>query len=138
MKLRIIATVLLICALAGGILGAFVLGKEYDTVLANYEEQNRQLQALEEQAEALRQTLEGLTMDTAQARQDQADALNQEARLLSEQLQTLREEIENLSCYLAENQDAVQAAQEELEYLQGVYDELEKGLAKVEGYIAGN
>ena len=74
----------------------------------------------------------------AQARQDQADALSQEARALSEQLETLREEIEQLSSYLEENRDAAEKAQEELEYLQGVYDALKDGLTQVEGYIAGN
>ena len=138
MKLRIIAMVLLLIALAGGILGAWVLEKEYDKALAHYDDQTRQLQDLEEQTEQLRQDLESLTMDTAQARQDQADALTQEAKLLSEQLQVLQTEIEQLSTYLEENKDAAQAALEELEYLQGVYDALEEGLAKVENYIAGN
>ena len=83
MKLRIIATVLLVVALAGGILGAGILEKEYGAAQARYDEQFSQLQTLEEKAEALRQTLDSLTMDTAQARQDQADALSQEARTLS-------------------------------------------------------
>ena len=138
MKLRIIATVLLVVALAGGILGASILEKEYGAAQARYDEQFSQLQTLEEKAEALRQTLDTLTMDTAQARQDQADALSQEARTLSEQLETLRDEIEQLSSYLEENREAAEKAQEELEYLQGVYDALKDGLAQVEGYIAGN
>ncbi len=138
MKLRIIATVLLIVALAGGIFGACILQKEYSTARARYDEQYSQLQTLEEQAEALRQTLDSLTMDTAQARQDKADSLGQETRALSEQLEILREEIEQLSSYLEENRDAAEKALEEVEYLQGVYDALKDGLTPVEGYIAGN
>ena len=138
MKLRIIATVLLMVALAGGILGAIILEKEYTNARAHYDEQFQQLHTLEAQAEALRQTLAGLTMDTADARHDQADALIQEARALSEQLEILREEIEQLSSYMDENRDAAEQIREEVEYLQGVYDALEEGLAQVEGYIAGN
>ena len=60
------------------------------------------------------------------------------AQELADQLQALHTEMEVLRSFLEENQDAAAQAQEEIDYLQGVYNALEEGLKEVENYIAGN
>lgn len=138
MKLRIIAAVLLLAVIAGAVWGAWVLQKEYAQAQRETDIRIQQLHTLQTRTADLQQTLDGLTLDAAQARQEEADRLTQEAEELAAQLALLKTEMETMKTYLEENQDAAAEAQEELTYLQGVYDELEKGLAKVEGYLAGN
>ena len=138
MKLRIFAAVLLIAAIAGALWGAWILHGEYTQARDRYDTAAGQLSELDEKAAKLQKELDGLTLDAAQARQEEADTLRQEAEQLTIQLDALKAEIETMKTYLEENQDAVAEAQAELTYLQGVYDALEEGLAKVEGYLAGN
>lgn len=138
MKLRIIAAVVLLAAIAGALGGAWFLREEHARAQEHYEISSRQLASLDEQAAQLKKTLDGLTMDAAEANQEAAEVLRQEAQALVEQMEALKTEMETMKTYLEENQDAVAEAQAELTYLQGVYDELEEGLAKVEGYLAGN
>lgn len=138
MKLRIIAAVLLLLFLGLAVLEAGVLRTEYRRAYEQYQSHCIQVQELDENTAELQKKLDSLNFDQAQIQQDQADQLLQEARELSTQMETLRNEIETLKVYLEENQAAAEEALAELEYLQGVYDELEKGLAQVEGYIADN
>ena len=138
MKLRMIAAVLLLAVIAGALWAAGTLREQAVAVRENYTEREQELAALNDRVTQLQQTLEGLSTSDADARQAQAEQLNREAEELYAQLEQLRIEIETMKTYLEENQDAVADAQAELTYLQGVYDELEEGLAKVEGYIAGN
>lgn len=138
MKLRIFAAVLLLAVIAGAVWGAWVLQKEYAQAQKETTIRTQQLQTLQDKTAALQQTLDGLTLDAAQARQEEADRLTRETEELAAQLALLQSEMETMKTYLEENQDAAAEAQEELTYLQGVYDELEKGLAQVEGYLAGN
>ena len=138
MKLRIIAAVLLLAVLAGAIWEASVLRKEYHSARELHESYADQLWAVEAQAAKLQQELDALTMDEALRQQAEADRLLQDAQELSSQMEQLRIEIEELKTYLEENQAAAEEALAEVTYLQGVYDALEKGLADVQSYIAGN
>ena len=138
MKLRIISVVLLLAFLALALLAACFLQTKLAQAQEVYQVHCAQVQELEDHAAQLQKDLEALTLAGAQANLDQAQQLRQEAEELSAQMETLRTEIEELKTYLEENQDAAAEAQEELIYLQGVYDELEKGLAQVQSYIAGN
>ena len=138
MKLRIIAAVVLLAVIAAALGGAWLLQQQLTQSQARYEDQTRQLQELSEQAQKLQADLDGLNLDLVQERQSQADDLTRQARDLEEQMQSLRTEMEELNAFLEENQEAAAQIQEEMEFLQGVYDALEEGLKKVEGYIAGN
>ena len=138
MKLRIIALVLLLAFLALAVLEADVLQTELGHAQDRYQTHCDQVDDLKAQAARLQKELDDLTLEKAQANQAQADQLRQEAEALKVQMETLRTEIEELTTYLEENQAAAEEAQAELTYLQGVYDALEEGLAKVESYIAGN
>lgn len=138
MKLRIISVVLLLAFLALALLSANYLQTKLTQTQDRYQVHCAQVQELEDQAAKLQKTLEELTLEKAQANLDQAQQLRQEAEELVVQMETLRTKIEELKTYLEENQEAAAEAQEELNYLQGVYDELEKGLAQVQSYIAGN
>lgn len=138
MKLRIIAALLLLIFLGLAILEARFLHTAYGQASDQYQSHCAHIQDLEDQTAQLQKKLDSLNFDKAQGQQDQADQLLLEAQELSEQMETLRSEIETLKVYLEENQAAAEEAQAELTYLQGVYDALEEGLAKVEGYIAGN
>ena len=138
MKLRIIAAVLLVAVIAGAIWGAGILREQMTLAQETYEAQVLQLAELDDQAAQLQKTLDGMSLDDALKHQEQADQLLREAEDLAAQLETLRQEIEQMKTYLEENQAAIAEAEEEMTYLQGVYDELKEGLAKVEGYISGN
>ena len=138
MKLRIFASVVLVLALVASLCGAWILHGAYSDARDRYTVQSSQLQELTARAEELQSTLDGLTLDNAQDLQAQADALNRQAQELADQLQALHTEMEALRSFLEENQDAAAQAQEEIDYLQGVYNALEEGLKEVENYIAGN
>ncbi len=138
MKLRIIAAVLLLAVLVAAVWEARILRTEYHNARELHESHAEQLRELDAQAARLQRELDALTMDEALRQQAEADQLLRDAEELSSQMEQLRIEIEELKTYLGENQAAAEEAQAELTYLQGVYDALEKGLADVQSYIAGN
>ncbi len=138
MKLRIFAAVLLTVVVIAALGGAWLLQGQLSQARERHDAQTRQLQELTDQANKLQDTLDDLTLDNAQAQQSQAEDLTRQARELEAQIETLRTEMEALNAFLAENQELAAQLQEELTYLQGVYDALEEGLKEVEGYIAGN
>lgn len=138
MKLRIIAALVLLAAIAAAVWEAGILRNEYAEALEQHEMQTRQLQELKDQAAQMQQTLENLSPDKAEANNAQADQLLKDAEELKAKMEALQTEIETMKTYLEENQDAIADAQAELTILQGVYDALEEGLAQVEEYIAGN
>ena len=138
MKLRILAAVVLVLALVASLCGAWILHGAYSDARDRHTAQSARLQELTARAEELQSTLDGLTLDNAQDLQAQADALNRQAQELADQLQALHTQMEALRSFLEENQDAAAQAQEEIDYLQGVYNALEEGLKEVENYIAGN
>lgn len=138
MKLRIIAAVVLVLALVASLCGAWILHGAYSDARDRHTAQSAQLQELTARAEELQSTLDGLTLDNAQDLQAQAQELDRQAQELADQLQALHTEMEVLRSFLEENQDAAAQAQEEIDYLQGVYNALEEGLKEVENYIAGN
>lgn len=138
MKLRIFAAVVLVLALIVGLCGAWLLNREYSQAKAGYDVRAEQLRELQDTARQLQDTLDGLTEENAQAQQAQAQELASQAQELKARLEELHTEMEALRSFLAENQDAAAQAQEEIDYLQGVYNALEEGLKEVENYIAGN
>ena len=138
MKLRIFAAVVLVLALVASLCGAWILHGAYSDARDRHTAQSAQLQELTARAVELQSTLDGLTLDNAQDLQAQAQELDRQAQELADQLQALHTEMEALRSFLEENQDAAAQAQEEIDYLQGVYNALEEGLKEVENYIAGN
>jgi peptidoglycan hydrolase CwlO-like protein len=138
MKLRIFAAVVLALALIVGLCSAWLLKREYSQAQADCDARTEQLRELQDTARQLQDELDGLTDENAQAQQAQVQELNLQVQQLQAQLEELRTEMEALSSFLAENQDAAAQAQEEIDYLQGVYNALEEGLKEVENYIAGN
>ena len=138
MKLRIIAAVLLVVVVIAAFGGAWLLQGELSKARERNDVQALQLQELTEQANQLQTILDGLTLDKAQTQQSQAEELTRQARELETQIQSARTEMDALNAFLAENQEAAAQLQEELTYLQGVYDALEEGLEQVKGYMAGN
>lgn len=138
MTMRKIAALVLVLALAVTLYAVWGLQKEYSAAREQSDTRLGQLQELTDRAEQLQDTLEGLTLDNAQAQQAQAEELMRQADELKVQMQTLRTEMDTLRSYLEENRDMAAQAEEELTYLQGVYDALEEGLKEVERYIAGD
>ena len=138
MKLRVFLAVILIIVIAGAGFGLWKLQGDYSQAQLRHGEQLKQIQELEDQAAKLQETLDSITLEEAQSRQTQAEELNRQTLELKEQMDALRAEMEAMSSFLEENQELAAQIEEELTYLQGVYDELEEGLKKVEGYIAGN
>lgn len=138
MKLRIIAAVLLPVFLALAILSANILQTELGQIQDRNRSHLNQAAELQSQADQLRKALDTMRPEQALENQEQADALRRQAEELAAGMETLRIEIEELKTYLEENQGAAEDSLAELTYLQGVYDELEKGLAQVEVYLAGN
>ena len=138
MKLRIIAAVLLVVVVIAAFGGAWLLQGELSKAREQNDVQALQLQELTEQANQLQTILDGLTLDKAQTQQSQAEELTRQAMDLEAQIQALGTEMDALNAFLEENQEAAAQLQEELTYLQGVYDALEEGLEQVKSYIAGN
>ena len=99
---------------------------------------SQRLQLVTEQVAQLEEKLAALTLDKAQEQTLRAEQLQDSAEELIGQMDALKTEIEELTLFLEENQDVAANAEEELTYLQGVYDALDDGLQKVEEYIAAD
>lgn len=136
MKSRIIAMLVLLALLPAALLAAgelrLSLAEAQDRRIA----MSRELNDLEDLAAKLNDEIDLLSAENPLVQENVL--LNQQTQALREELETLRSQIEEMKTFLGENQEAFAEAEEELTYLQGVYDALEEGLSKVEGYIAGN
>lgn len=138
MKRNIIIRVILLLLILGLVFGGITLRNSWSQKKEVTDQATLQLQQLTEQAELLSRKLAGLTMDQAQAQTAQAETLREEAAALTAEMEELQKEIDSLTLHLEENKEALASVQEELTYLQGVYDALEDGLQNVEKYIAAD
>ena len=138
MKIRIVAAIVL-AAMVGGLFWLSMEKREqYRQELAVYEEaaQKMEQQALLVQEKQAR--LEALTTEKADRFAADAKALEQEAALREQEILALQAEIDTLQETLDSLSGEAQAKQEEMDYLDQVYQALQEGYEKVKGYIAGN
>ena len=138
MKIRIVAAIVL-AAMVGGLFWLSMEKREqYRQELAVYEEaaQKMEQQALLVQEKQAR--LEALTTEKADRFAADAKALAQEAALREQEILALQAEIDTLQETLDSLSGEAQAKQEEMDYLDQVYQALQEGYEKVKGYIAGN
>lgn len=137
-KIRIVAAIVL-AAMVGGLFWLSMEKREqYRQELAVYEEaaQKMEQQALLVQEKQAR--LEALTTEKADRFAADAKALEQEAALREQEILALQAEIDTLQETLDSLSGEAQAKQEEMDYLDQVYQALQEGYEKVKGYIAGN
>lgn len=138
MKIRIVAAIVL-AAMVGGLFWlSMEKREEYQVKLTAYEEavEKMEQQALMVQEKQAR--LEALTTEKADRFAADVKALEQETAQLEQDILTLQGEIETVQGMLDELSGEVQAKQEEMDYLDQVYQALQEGYEKVKGYIAGN
>lgn len=138
MKLRIIAAVLLAAMVCGFMWLSMEKREEYQVKLAAYEEAYEKMRQQEQTVQEKQAALDALTTDKADSRAAEAEALRQEAEALEQEMLALQTEIANLRGTLDGLSGDAQEKQEEMDYLDQVYQALQEGYEKVKGYIAGN
>lgn len=138
MKIRIIAAIVLAAMVCGLFWLSMEKREQYQLKLAAYEEAYEKMEQHALVVQQLQARLDALTTDKAdelagdaQAMAQEADRLEKEMQELQTQIDTLKESIDNLGA------DAL-SKQEEIDYLEQVYQALQEGYEKVKGYIAGN
>ena len=138
MKIRIIAAIVLAAMVCGLFWLSMEKREEYQLKLAAYEEAYEKMEQQALVVQQLQARLDALTTDKAdelagdaQAMAQEADRLEKEMQELQTQIDTLKESLDNLGA------DAL-SKQEEIDYLEQVYQALQEGYEKVKGYIAGN
>jgi uncharacterized coiled-coil DUF342 family protein len=137
-KIRIIAAIVLAAMVCGLFWLSMEKREEYQLKLAAYEEAHEKMEQQALVVQQLQARLDALTTDKAdelagdaQAMAQEADRLEKEMQELQTQIDTLKESLDNLGA------DAL-SKQEEIDYLEQVYQALQEGYEKVKGYIAGN
>lgn len=138
MKIRIIAAIVLAAMVCGLFWLSMEKREQYQLKLAAYEEAYEKMEQQALVVQQLQARLDALTTDKAdelagdaQAMAQEADRLEKEMQELQTQIDTLKESLDNLGA------DAL-SKQEEIDYLEQVYQALQEGYEKVKGYIAGN
>lgn len=138
MKIRIIAAIVLAAMVCGLFWLSMEKREQYQLKLAAYEEAYEKMEQQALVVQQLQARLDALTTDQAdelagdaQTMAQEADRLEKEMQELQTQIDTLKESLDNLGA------DAL-SKQEEIDYLEQVYQALQEGYEKVKGYIAGN
>lgn len=132
MKKQIIKAMILLIVIVGFLWGGIAMQRQYET----YEASRDELLQLENRTTQLQQELDSLTASSAEEMSARTAQLQQETEGLRQQVETLQTEIGVLNDYLEENSGAIAAQQEELAYLQDVYEALDEGMAYVKQLIA--
>ena len=138
MKIRIIAAIVLAAMVCGLFWLSMEKREQYQNNLAAYEEEYAKLQQQELIVKDKQAALDALTSDKADARTEEAAALLQDAARLEQEMQALQTQIETLKGNLSDLGADAQKKQEEIDYLDQVYQALQEGYEKVKGYLAGN
>ena len=138
MKRSILAAILLAATVCGLMWLSMEKRNEYDEKLAAYTQAYEELRQQEAVVQEKQAQLNGLTTDKADNRAGEAASLSQEAARLEQEVLQLQAEIETLKTTLEDLGKDAQAKQEEMDYLDQVYQALQEGYEKVKGYLAGN
>lgn len=145
MKIRIA----ILIALAACLVGAFFingsLNAKYADALALYDSQNAQLDARRKEVDELQaavnqlnEQIASLTMDDVRALEKQAEEIQAQIDEIETRITETKAMIGTITADTEAKQEELARLQEEHAYFLEVYDELNKGLEMVKGYIAGN
>ena len=138
MKRSIIVAIVLAAAVCGLMWLSMEKREEYHAKLSAYEEAYGEMEKQEQLVQEKQAQLAALTTDKADKQNADAQALQQQASQLEQEILELQAQIEALQTSLDDMSEAYQDKQEEMDYLDQVYQALQEGYEKVKGYIAGN
>ena len=137
-KIRIIAAIVLAAMVCGLFWLSMEKRNEFDQKLAAYTQADEDLRQQDAAVREKQAQLDALNTEKADSLAGDAEALSKETARLELEILILLGEIETLKTTLDGLAESAQSMQEEMSYLDQVYQALQVGYEKVKGYLAGN
>lgn len=138
MKLRITVAILLTLLLGelGWLYGS--LTGEYDTAAVRASQEETWIRQRTEEVDARQNQLDNLQSDEILAIEQETSRLNEEIALMEQQKKQVLAEVEDLQSQKEEKSEEYAKVEDDLSHYEQMCSELEKGIEKVKGYMAGD
>ena len=138
MKIRIIAAIVLAAMVCGLFWLSMEKRNEFDQKLAAYTQADEDLRQQKAAVREKQAQVDALNTEKADSLAGDAEELSKETARWEQEILKLQGEIETLKTTLDGLAENAQSMQEEMSYLDQVYQALQEGYEKVKGYLAGN